>query len=222
MSKSRSPVKLMELFAEKTVVDLPAIRSALGDISIPTAYRYLNLVPHRRSYNHNGRYYTLDVSSRFDRLGLWTFNGIHFSVDGSLKNTVRRMVCEASAGASHKELQGKLQLRVQNTLLDLWRNNEIARESLDGDVYIYFHSEVTVHESQLALRREMLLAQQTLAEVTDAIVIEVLLVLIRYPDAQFADVVRRLKGHSPPIRAEHVRLVFDRYDLDHLGEKGGL
>jgi hypothetical protein len=58
-------------------------------------------------------------------------------------------------------------------------------------------------------------------ELTDAIVIEVLLVLIRHPGSQLAEVVRRLRGHSPPIRAEHVRVVFDRYDLEHLGEKGG-
>lgn len=220
MPRPRSPQKLMKLFAEHTVVDLPTIRGALGDVSVQTAFRYLKLVPYRRSYNHNGRYYALYEASRFDRSGLWSVEGIHFSVDGSLRNTVRRLVHEAPAGATHRELQRQLQLRVHNTLLELWRSAEIGRESLAG-FYVYLHPEDTVQQAQLARRREQLAIQQVEFEVTDAIVIEVLLVLIRYPGSQLAGVVRRLRGHSPPIRAEHVRIVFDRYDLEQLGEKGG-
>jgi hypothetical protein len=51
--------------------------------------------------------------------------------------------------------------------------------------------------------------------------IQVLLVLIRYPCSMSGDVARRLKGHSPPITLRHVQVVFDRYDLDDVGEKGG-
>jgi len=220
MPKPRSPEKLRELFADKKVADLPTIKSAIGEVSVQTAFRYLKLIPYRRSYNHNGRYYALYEASRFDRFGLWSFEGIHFSVDGSLRSTVRRVVHEAPAGATHRELQLQLQLRVHNTLLELWRKDEIGRESLAG-FYVYLHPEDKVREAQLTRRREQLAVQKVETEVTDAIAIEVLLVLIRYPGSQLAEVVRRLRGHSPPIRAEHVRVVFDRYDLEHLGEKGG-
>ncbi len=220
MPKPRSPDKLLKLFADNKVVDLPAIQSALGEVSVQTAFRYLKLVPYRRSYNHNGRYYTLYKSSRFDRAGLWSFEGIHFSVDGTLRSTVRRLVHEAPAGATHRELQLQLQLRVHNTLLELWRKEEIGRESLAG-FYVYLHPEDKVQKDQLNRRHEQLALQKVEDELTDAVVIEVLLVLIRHPGSQLAEVVRRLRGHSPPIRAEHVRIVFDRYDLEHLGEKGG-
>lgn len=210
----------MELFAEKKVVDLPTIQSALGEVSVQTAFRYLKLVPYRRSYNHNGRYYVLYEASQFDRSGLWSFEGIHFSVDGTLRNTVRRLVHEAPAGATHRELQLQLQLRVHNTLLELWHKDEIDRESLAG-FYVYLHSEDKVKQAQLTRRRKQLAVQKVETEITDAIVIDVLLVLIRHPGSRLADVVRRLRGHSPPIKAEHVRVVFDRHDLEHLGEKGG-
>jgi hypothetical protein len=216
----RSPQKLIKVFAKQKVVDLPAIRGALGGASVQTAFRYLQLVPYRRSYNHNGRYYALYRACRFDRFGLWSFEGIHFSVDGSLRNTVRRLVHEAPAGATHSELQLQLQLRVHNTLLELWRKAEIGREALAG-FYLYLHPEETVREAQLARRREQLAVQQVETEVTDAVVIEVLLILIRYPGARLAEVVRRLRGRAPPIKTEHVRVVFSRYDLEHLGEKGG-
>jgi hypothetical protein len=130
MPKLRSPEKLEQLFSKNMIVGLPDIQRALGDVSVQTAFRYLKLVPYRRSYNHNGRYYAFYDSSRFDCLGLWSFKGIHFSVDGSLRNTVRRLVYEGPAGFTHRELQQKLQLRVHNTLLELWQKKEIARESL--------------------------------------------------------------------------------------------
>lgn len=220
MPKQRSPEKLMRLFADSMVVDLPTIQNALGEVSVQTAFRYLKLVPYRRSYNRNGRYYTLYEAPRFDRAGLWSLKGIHFSVDGTLKNTVRRLVHEAPAGATHRELQLQLQLRVHNTLLELWRKTEIARESLGG-FFVYLHQEDAVQQAQLTRRREQLAVRKLEVEVTDAVVVEVLLVLIRHPGSQLAEVVRRLRGHSPPIHAEHVRLVYDRYDLEHLGEKGG-
>lgn len=220
MPATRSTQKLTELFRRKTVVDLPAIQKALGEVSVQTVFRYLKLVPYRRSYDHNGRYYTLYDASRFDRSGLWSIEGIHFSVDGSLKNTVRRLVYEASAGATHKELQLQLQLRVQNTLLELWQKAEISRVSPAG-FYVYLHTDESVREAQLTKRREQLAVQQARAEITDAIVIEVLLTLVRYPDTRFAGVVRRLQGHSPPITAEHVRIILSRYDLENIGEKGG-
>jgi hypothetical protein len=50
------------------------------------------------------------------------------------------------------------------------------------------------------------------------VVIEVLLVLIRHLGATPSDVLRVLRGRSPPVGIEQVRAVFSRYDL---GEKGG-
>jgi hypothetical protein len=55
----RCPDVLLKLFAQKRVVDLPAIQEALGGVTPMTAFRHLRRVPYRRSYNHNGRYYCL-------------------------------------------------------------------------------------------------------------------------------------------------------------------
>ena len=220
MPMHRSAERLLNLFADQKVVDLPTIQKALGEVSAQTAFRYLKLVPYRRSYNHNGRYYVLYDAAQFDRVGLWSFKGIHFSAHGSLTSTVRRLVHEAPAGATQRELQLLMQIRVHNILLNLWRKQEIGRESL-GNVYVYLHSKDGVMRAQLKRRREQLAIQKVETEISDAIVIEVLLILIRYPGSRFAEVVQRLRGHSPPIRAEHVRAVFNRYDLEHLEEKGG-
>jgi len=219
----RSPDVLLKLFAQKTVVDLPAIQEALGGVTAMTAFRYLRQVPYRRSYNHNGGYYCLYEPSRCDRLGLWSVGDIRFSKDGSLKATVRRLVHEAAAGTTHRELADWLRLRVHNTLLSLVRGGEVSREQVEA-VYVYLHTEAAIREEQLVRRREQVgrrLPDTDVAGETsldDAVVIQVLLTLIRHPGSGPTQVVRRLRGHAPPITSQQVHAVFTRYDL---GEKGG-
>ena len=223
MTQPRSAQTLLDLFASETVVDLPRIQVALGGASSMTAFRYLRQVPYRRSYNHNGRYYCLHEPSRYDRLGLWSLGDIHFSVDGSLGKTVRRLVYEMEVGATHRELQEQLRVRVHNTLLTLLRRGEIERERL-AQLYVYLHRDAAIRKRQIQ-RRESLLNPENTARVTtgvpDEIVIQVLLTLLHHPGAKAAEVVRYLRGHSPPVSMEQVGAVFARYDLESIGKKGG-
>jgi len=223
MAKKRSPERLRQLFLSETIVDLRRIESALGDVSPMTAFRYLREVPYRRSYNHNGRYYCLHEPSRYDRFGLWSSNDIHFSVDGSLGKTVRRLVHEMEAGATHRELQERLRVRVHNTLLTLFRQGEIDRERM-AQFYVYLHRDPVIRKAQIARRQALLATEEKAsvgAQVDDRTIIEVLLVLLRHPGAKAVDVVRYLRGHSPPITMNAVRIVFARYELESLGKKGG-
>jgi hypothetical protein len=207
---------LEALFESETVVQLPAMQEALGVVSAITVGRQLKRIPYRCSYNHNGRYYTLHDPARYDRFGLWSVGDIHFSVDGSLRDTVRRLVHESDAGMTHHELLDRLRVRVQNTLLDLLRKREVDRERL-VQVYVYLHTDSPVRERQLRNRRKDL-AVVSQAEVSDHLVIQVLLTVIRHPGVMAADVARHLRGHSPPISLPQIEIVFARYAL---GEKGG-
>jgi len=223
MTQPRSTETLLDLLAAETVVDLPRIQVALGGASSMTAFRYLRQIPYRRSYNHNGRYYCLHEPSRYDRLGLWSAGDIHFSVDGSLGKTVRRLVCEMEAGATHRELQDRLRVRVHNTLLTLLRRSEIERERL-AQLYVYLHRDADIREGQIQRRQALLDAGRSArveAGISDEIAIQVLLTLLHHPGAKAAQVVRYLRGHSPPILMAQVAAVFSRYDLDQIGKKGG-
>ena len=102
---------------------------------------------------------------------------------------------------------------------------EASERNVEG-VYVYLHGQHGVREAQLQRRTEQIasasvgLSDGTL-EVSDPMVIEILLTLIRHPGSDEGQVVRRLRGHRPPITARHVHGVFEQYDLDKLGEKGG-
>ena len=187
----RSCEAITELLASTDVVQFKDIQTALDHASRATAFRYLKRVPYQRSYNYNGRYYTRKDSARYDRHGLFSCGDIHFSRDGSVSETLKRLVRESISGLTARELQALLQVRVQVFLLDAVRHNAVTREKIGG-LYIYLHTDSAVRESQL-----------------------------HHPKAKAADVVRYLQGHSPPIPMLQVNAVFARYDLVSIGKKGG-
>jgi hypothetical protein len=214
---TRPSDEIVKLLSSTPVAELGDICRVLGGVSRATAFRRLQEVPYRSSYNHNGRYYALDDPSRYDRLGLWSHGDIHFARDGTVQATATRLVRESDAGQTQRELQELLGVRVQSFVLAGVRRGEIARESLEG-LFVYVHSEPSVRQSQLERRRERVAAARQADEVSDEAVIEVLLQLVRNPGSRAGDVARRLQGRSPPIGIERVEAVFARYDL---GQKGG-
>ena len=220
----RSPEMLIDLFKIKGVVTFPDLQDALGNASRATTFRYLRRVKYLRSYNHNGCYYTHRDPVLFDRFGLYSRGDIHFSRDGTLGDTLRRLVRESQAGWTQRELQELLRVRVQVLLLEAVRHEEIRREQVAG-FYLYLHSDPAIGQSQLQRRQERIAARQSRegerVGVDDEVIIQVLLTLIRHPGSRPADVVRTLRGHSPPIVLEQVVHIFTRYDLADVGKKGG-
>ena len=219
----RSPEMLVDVFKTKGVVTFSELQKALGSASRATTFRYLKRVKYLRSYNHNGRYYTYRDPALFDRFGLYSRGGIHFSRDGTLGDTLRRLVRESQAGWTQRELQELLRVRVQVLLLEAVRHDEIRRERVAG-FFLYLHRDSAIGQSQLQRRRERIAQQPGDEEpvgVDDAVVIQILLALIRHPGSGPADVARTLRGHSPPIVLEQVVEVFARYDLEDVGKKGG-
>jgi hypothetical protein len=192
------------------------MQGLLGGASRATVYRVLRRLGYRSSYNHNGRYYTIVGDEVFDRWGLWSFEGVRFSLEGTLTGTVRRMVTESEAGWTRRELQELLGVRVQTVLATLLERGELEREKV-GPAYVYVA--LPTREEQLTRRREQLTAFQQRSEVPLPVVVAVLVVLVRHPKSDPATVVRHLKGHSPPIHVDDVQEVFDRYEL---GQKRGL
>ncbi len=221
----RSTWTLLELFKTHEVVEFKTIQSALGDASRATAFRYLQQVPYHRSYNHNGRYYTRQDPNRYDRFGLFSFEGILFSRENTLGETIRCLVWRSDAGWTQRELQDVLGVRVQVVLLNTVRQGKTTRKKMDG-FYVYLHMNPAVQAAQIARRHEnMVLLEQAKknggAAIGDEVIIQILLTLLRHPEATAAEVVRYLRGHSPPASMAEVRIVLARYELDNLGKKGG-
>ena len=143
----RTPEMLLQLFQANEVVTFEDLQNTLDQASRATTFRYLRQVPYLRSYNHNGRYYTRRDPALFDRFGLYSRSGIHFSRDGTLGDTLKRLIRESEAGWTQRELQELLRVRVQVLLLEAVRQEEIRREAVSG-LYVYVHIDPSIGELQ--------------------------------------------------------------------------
>ena len=119
--------RILALFRRVAVMDLPTLRAKMDGRSVRSLYRDLDEIGYLSSASHTGRYYTLREGAHFDSDGLWQHGGVLFSRDGTLKETVVRLVEQADAGQRHRELALRVGLRVHNTLADLVAAERLAR-----------------------------------------------------------------------------------------------
>ena len=214
---------LSRLFRRRPVADLDALLAVLETPSRMSVFRRLSAIGYYSSYSHTGRYYTLRDIPRFDQEGLWQYEGIGFSRQGSLKVTVEHVVEEAEAGRTHHELQVSLQVRVHNALLELVRDNRIGRQPVDGQMgfkllpqFLYVSADPDRANAQITLRRQQHEGIATaIVEAPLAIVVEVLLAVIQSDRMQLdaGRVAERLAARSLSVTADQVEAIFQRYDL---------
>ena len=151
----RTPHMLAARLASGSPVTFPQLQAALGNASHATTFRYLRQVPHLRSYNHNGCYYTHRDPPRFDRHGLLSLGDVHLSRHGSLAATARRLLGEPAAGRTQKELEALLHVRVQAFLLAAIRRRKLRRRRMAG-VWVYLYPDPAVGDAQRRASRSRL------------------------------------------------------------------
>ena len=98
MPKINPPKKVEKLFRKRRVVTMSDLCEVVGSSSRMTVFRRLREIEYVSSYTHAGRYYTLYDIARFDSDGIWFYDDIGFSQNGSLKNTVTYLVHNGDAG----------------------------------------------------------------------------------------------------------------------------
>jgi hypothetical protein len=194
-------------------MSMPQLLQALAPRSRRSLFRDLGSLGYLSSYSHTGRYYTLGSIAEFDNDGLWRYQGIGFSRDGTLKSTVRRLVEVSNAGSTQRELALRLEVRVHNPLLELLVRRQVARESIDGE-YVYVARRRAQAAAQLARRRDQLATRPVAPQ--PSLEVEVLLEVIRgarlaEPDA--ARLAARLETRGIRATAIDVAGVLERHGL---------
>jgi hypothetical protein len=224
LSPEESKEALTRLFRRQQVADLDTVYRVLKTTSKMTVFRRLSALGYLTSYNQNGRYYTLADVPEFDADGLWRFQGIFFSRHGSLRATVEQLVQVSQAGQTHPELAAKLQVRVHNTLLQLFHQGRIGRALLESlHLYLYLSTDVPVAEGQVAQRRQLeeapVLKEAPVKpmpqRMNPAVLIEILLEVIRGARIVVdpATVRQRLRTRSVDVSQEDIETVYRTYGL---------
>jgi hypothetical protein len=137
------------LLKQTKTATMDDLKSALGTHAPITVFRKLNELNYLSSYSHGGHHYTLETIARFNEHGLWSFNGIGFSIYGTLLNTLIHLIKESEAGFFNEELRELLNVNVGPSLLKLFKKNKIKREKHLG-LYLYFSADPVVKKHQLA------------------------------------------------------------------------
>ena len=208
--------KLENFIKSRRVVEMRDLFEVVQSTSRMTVFRRLSGVEYLCSYTHAGRYYTLFDIARFDSDGIWFYDDIGFSQNGSLKNTVTYLVDNGDAGKFHSDLERQLRVRVHNVLLDLVRSKQIKRTKFEGQ-FLYLSSDKARSTKQIEQRDKLSMQLRRIPVfITQPMVIEILAEVIRqskrHPHAD--QVASALAIRGLPIAENDVMTVFDHYDIE--------
>jgi len=208
--------KLENFIKSRRVVEMRDLFEAVESTSRMTVFRRLSGVEYLCSYTHAGRYYTLFDIASFDSDGIWFYDDIGFSQNGSLKNTVTYLVDNGDGGKFHSDLERQLRVRVHNVLLDLVRSKQIKRTKFEGQ-FLYLSTDKARSTKQIEQRDKLSMQLRRIPVfITQPMVIEILAEVIRqskrHPRAD--QVASALAIRGLPIAENEVMTVFDHYDIE--------
>ena len=211
MVRPRKELDVLQTFRPPRILTLPQACQRLK-ASRSTVLRRLKEHGYHSSYNHAGRFLTIEAVAEFDSRGLWYWKTARFSKHGNLKETVRFFVEDSKEGMTQEELARLLGVRTHNALLELVEEQRICRERL-GPTFVYLSRHRALRKEQ-GRRRRLLLAQPKTPRPTSRQVIATLLELIGAPMAERQQIVRRCQRSGVSISRELVDGIFEKYDLD--------
>jgi len=177
-----------------------------------TVFRRLYEQGYYSSYNHKGKFFTIDEVSHFDSYGLWMCKGARFSKHGTLKQTVAHFVTTSKEGMIHEELSALLAVRTHNTLLTLFEEGIVHREKI-GPAFVYLNPKQSHRKKQVHQRQKLVKAQKRPCP-TYPQKIATLLEIIMDPKVERQAIVARVKRKGISISHEIVNTIFEKFELD--------
>lgn len=179
--------------------------------SLPTCRRRIKEWHVLTSYNHNGRYYTLPDTPKFDPHGLWHYRDISFSKFGNLKKTLVCLVRDASHGLSAAEIGEILKVNPQSFLSHFQKEPALYREKVGGR-FIWFSADARIRRQQKQ-RRSQLERQQRMLMPSDREAVIILVDLLHHPDTTSKRIVRRVKQKGVELSQEIIHDFLAHHDL---------
>lgn len=198
-------------FIEKNVLTLQNL-SQYFHVSVRTVQRMISPLDTIRSYDHNGRYFSLEKLARFNSMGIWEYSNIHFSRFGTLKNTLVAIINSSSQGMDASQIKDVLGMDTRSFLFQYKDVNGIKREKV-GSNYVYFSSEPGQFSKQLSNRKQGLVSMAQ-APLEGTAAISVLVETIKYPDFTFEQLSKHLSKQGIKIKPEIMEDFFLFYGIE--------
>jgi len=222
-----------QLLLNNVIATMPEIKKVLGTKSYKTALRKMKQLSYLSSYSHGGAYYTLQRIARFDTLGLWSYEEVHFSKLGTLMSTVAHFVNTSEDGYFASELELLLHVGVKMTLARLIEKGAVDRERINNR-FLYCATDSEVRKQQLLARNLMASAEQELSDEARAAIVIFLSVLDEQERRLYAGVeaikygyggdrfVANLLGmHSKTVARARKELLSGEVEKERVRRPGG-
>ena len=169
----------IDVFKQHKVLTFVEISSLL-QLSRATVRRRLKEWEVMSSYNKSGQYYTLPLVPKFNKQGLWKYEGAFFSKHGTMKNTIIHLVQISKKGLSSSELEEILGINPNSYLPQCKQLEGVRKEKYKREV-VYFSSDDVIYSQQKGKRFP---PEPTASKLPpDAIGIIVLVELIKNPNS---------------------------------------
>jgi len=203
---------LKKFFRRRLIMNMKTMQRLCKGRSKRSLFRDLNSIGYLSSYSHAGRFYTLSDIPEFDNYGLWYYEQVSFSKNGTLKSTIRFLIENAKAGYTHRELRNLLRVRVQNALNDLIKIKWIKRKRVDN-VFLYISAKKETALVQMSNREESFEGLHKRSPLTPEITIEVLLELIHSDNWHPKTISEYLQAKGVLVTKDDVEQLMTRYNL---------
>ncbi len=198
-------------FVEKNVLTLQYL-SQYFNVSVRTIQRIISPLDTIKSYDHNGRYFSLKKLAHFDSVGIWKYKDIHFSKYGTLKNTLVAIINNSSEGMDASQIKEALDVDTRSFLFQYKDVSGIRREKV-GKHYVYFSADQQRFSQQLSNRKQAL-ESSIGAPLEGTAAICVLVETIKYPDFSLEQLSHHLGKQGIKIKPEVIHDFFIFYGIE--------
>jgi len=201
---------LLNVIKKEKVMTIEQLNQLLN-CSSRTAQRRLKQWQAYRSYNQNGRFYTLPDIAKFDEQGLWKYKDVFFSQYGNLKDTVIRLVENSIMGLEASEIGEILGLLPRSFMSHFRSMPGLCREKCQGR-FVYFSDKQDIYVRQKRDRRQLLTTgAKKLPPDSDAVLI--LVDQIKHPHCSIEQCAMRLRKKVKHIRIDVIYALLDYHGL---------
>ena len=179
-----------QAFGEQQCWMIEALAAHMG-YAVVSVRRFLKQIGYYRSYNDNGKWYTLHTIPRFDAYGIWLYEQIGFSREGSLTATILSLVRKSPLGLSAAELSAILHRRSHAVLTMMHKSGRIEQVKY-GPEFRYLCADQTINARQRRALRPRL-SESPAEPLSEEAAVFVLVAYIKDSALSFAELARQLR-----------------------------
>lgn len=195
-----NPVKLLSDLLEGSRYSLRTLRRRIKDKIVI------------RSYNHNGKFYTVPNLAKFNTYGIWTNPKASFSMYGNLYETIIFLIDKSPAGYSPGELSIILKIKPYDALSKLIKQQRIRKKKISTHI-IYFSIKEEIYLKQLSESNDKTGGQNKVTVLEKDVIISILVEIVRTNSLDINLLKKSLQRRNNVISVDDIETIISRYGL---------